>query len=378
MATLTWQDVAGQVRAPDYSESAEMITQGLGQISAAVQAPERLRQERLDREMKGLMIQSDMVERTGNMIDKIDTKQKNEVKEKDLKEFSKNQSYLEAGVRKAALKGVSLDEYLATDKVYQGMGEGARSFSAANLSDAYMRGDETRITMEARAQDDAYRAQRDNVQDSQWRAGHALSQENARVSRANSQMIAAERRDAKKAADSLKPKVWNTGNAKTDRAMQMLAKRSGSQYNIAAGESYAESTIGDVGKGYKNLGAVSNIFDNINRNRAAKNQPAIPDNVLKRILDTNVGANGYFMGTNGIDDAAITDTLSIAADQYDNAVKGREYYEYLSAHVEGGARPDETAVSENWNTMFPSQKARPVAKKAAAPTSMDVYMTGRR
>lgn len=360
MATLTWQDVAGQVRAPDYSEASELMTRGLGQISAAVQAPERLRQEKLDREMKGLLIQSEMNNQTSNMIDKIDTKLKNEVKERDLKEFSKNQSYLESASRKAGMAGIPLPDFLATDKVFQSMGDGAKAYSAANLSDAYTRGDETRISMEERAKNDAYRAQRDAVQDRQWAANYRLSAENARLARE-------ERAQAKAAADALKPKVWKTGNDKTDRAMTMLANKTGTQFNEASGAAYATQTIGDVGKGFKNLGAASSLFQQENDRRTEAGKPRLPENVLKRVLDYNVGNNTIFDGANNIDDAAFNQLLTAAGDQYDTAFKGREFYEYLSAHVDRGARPDQAAIDRGFNMMFPAKpKLKPVSVKPTA------------
>lgn len=373
MATLTWQDVAGQVRAPDYSEASELMTRGLGQISAAVQAPERLRQEKLDREMKGLLIQSEMNNQTSNMIDRIDTKLKNEVKERDLKEFSKHQSYLESSSRKAAMAGVPLPDFLANDPVYKSMGEGAKSYGASRLSDAYMRGDETRISMEERAMDDAYRAKRDAIADAQWRQNHALAAENARIARAERAALKAER-------DALKPKVWKTGNDKTDKAMTRLANQTGQQYIEAAGEAYSELTLGDVGKGYKNLGAVSNLFGELNKQRVAEGKQPLPLNVLKRVVDTNVGADNFWNGINDVDDDAILKTLTVAGDQYDTAYKGREYYERLSGLVDAGSRPAQEDIDLGWNRMFPAAPKKVVVKPArsSSPSLMDAYKTGGR
>lgn len=373
MATLTWQDFAGRVAAPDFSDASAMITQGIGQVSAAAKTPERLRQEQLDREMKGLLVQSEMNDRTGNMIDKIDTKQKNEVKERDLKEFSKNQSYLESASRKAAMDGIPLPDFLATDKVFQSMGDGAKAYSAANLSDAYMRGDETRITMAERAKDDAYRAKRDAISDSQWRQTHALSAENARLARA-------ERAEAKAAAEALKPKVWKTGDDKTDKAMTMLANNTGMQFIEASGAAFQEKTLSELGKGYKNLGAVNDVFDKVNAERQAQRLPMLPENVLKRIVSKGVGANSTFDGLNDIDDAAIKNALLAAGKQFDTALRGREYYEYLSARVDAGSRPKQQHIDLGWNELFP-KAPQPVAVKPAPPSwpsLMDTYKTGRR
>ena len=356
MATLTWQDVAGQVRAPDYSEAASLITQGLGQVSAAAQTPERLRQEKLDQEMKGLMIQSEMNNRTGNMIDKIDTKLKNEVKERDLKEFSKNQSYLEANVRKAAMKGMSLDDFLANDPIYKNMGEGAKSYGAANLSDAYLRGDETRITMEERAKDDAYRAKRDAIADAQWRQNHALAAENARLAREERAALKAER-------DALKPKVWKTGSDKTDKAMSRLAAETGNRYIEASGARYADQKISDIGKNYKNLGAASALFDKVNRERVKAGKQEMPITVFMRTLDTGVGSNNFGDGWNDIDDAAITEALRSAGKMYDTALAGKDYYERLSALVDGGARPEQMDIDRGWNRLYNQPEGQPQGGK---------------
>ena len=379
MATLTWQDVAGQIRAPDNSAAAAMITQGLQQVANAAQAPERQRQERLDKEMKGLLVQSEMNAQTGNMIDRLDTKQKTEVKEKDMKEFGKNQSYLESGARKAAMAGLSLDEYLANDKVYQGMGEGARSYSAANLSDAYMRGDETRITMTERAADNAYRAQRDKVQERQFNMNYQLSKENAAMARQDRRDAAEERRVQREIANYGKPKVWKTGDDKTDKTMTILGQRTGAQWNEASGEAYAEKELADLGKGYANLGAVTNVFDSVNKQRTANGQRPLPLNVLKRVVDTGIGANSFINGFNDVDDTAIKQALGAVGEQYDLAAKGRDFYDQLSARVDTGAKTDEARVTEAWNSMFPKRVPHPAAEQSGlAPgySMMDAYNIG--
>lgn len=171
MATLTWQDVAGRVAAPDFSDASAMITQGIAGLGKSVadlgSAPDQRRKAELAKQALLLNAEAGIVQDGAKQMDALGQRIKVDAKEKDVLEFSKNQSFLEAGVRKAALAGMPLADYLATDKTYQGMSEGARAYSAANLSDAYTRGDETRITMEERAKDDAYRAKRDAVSDAQ-------------------------------------------------------------------------------------------------------------------------------------------------------------------------------------------------------------------
>lgn len=377
MATLTWQDVAGRVAAPDFSDASAMITQGIAGLGKSVAdigtAPEKRRLEEVAKQNQLLALQMGFTDENVNKAIALD-KNVDQRKEKEaVKEFSKNQSFLESGVRKAALAGMPLADYLATDKVFQGMSEEARAYSAANLSDAYTRGDETRITMAERAKDDAYRAKRDAVSDAQWARSFALSAENTRLARA-------ERAEAKKAAEALKPKVWKTGNDKTDKAMSLLAQNTGMQFIEASGAAYQDKTLSELGKGYKNLGAVSDVFGKVNAERRAQRLPMLPENVLKRIIDTGVGSNSTFDGLNDVDDAAITDALLAAGKQFDTALKGREFYEYLSTHVDAGTQVEQRDIDIGWNKMFP-KAPQPVAVKPALPSKpslMDTYKTGGR
>ena len=378
MATLTWQDVAGQVRAPDYSEAAALITQGIEGLGSGVQnllsGPEQRKQAQLTKEMMALKGQSAASAQIADSLGALSQNVKVTKKEKDVAEFGKHQSYLEANARKAAMKGMALDDFLANDPVYKNMGEGAKAYSASHLSDAYLRGDETRITMEERAKDDAYRAQRDAIADARWRQSHALAVENARIAREERAALKAER-------DALKPKVWKTGNDKTDKAMSRLAAETGSRYIEASGARYADQKISDIGKNYKNLGAASALFDQVNRERVAAGKQEMPVTVFMRTLDTGVGSNNFGDGWNDIDDAAIVEALRSAGKLYDTASAGKDYYERLSALVDGGARPEQADIDRGWNRLFP-KAPQPVSVKPAqrpsGPSLMDVYKTGGR
>lgn len=365
MATLTWQDVAGRVAAPDFSDASAMITQGITGLGKSVSdlgtAPEKRRLEEVAKQNQLLALQMGFTEDTVNKAIALD-KSVDQRKEKEaVKEFSKNQSYLESASRKAAMDGIPLPDFLATDEVYQSMGDGAKAYSASNLSNAYMRGDETRITMAERAKDDAYRAKRDAVGDAQWARSFALSAENTRLARA-------ERAEAKAAAEALKPKVWKTGDDKTDKAMTMLANNTGMQFNEASGAAYQDKTLSEVGKAYKNLGAVNDVFDKVNAERQAQRLPMLPENVLKRIVSKGVGANSTINGLNDIDDAAITDALLSAGRQFDTALKGKQYYEYLSARVDAGSRPNQQHIDLGWNQMFPGSQTQPPKNNQTRPS----------
>lgn len=365
MATLTWQDVAGRVAAPDFSDASALITQGIEGLGKSVSdlgsAPDQRRKAELAKQALLLNAEAGIVQDGAKQMDALGQRIKIDTKEKDVLEFSKNQSYLESASRKAAMDGIPLPDFLATDKVYQSMGDGAKAYSAANLSDAYMRGDETRITMEERAKDDAYRAQRDRVQDAQWARSFALSEETTRLARA-------ERAEAKAAAAALKPKVWKTGDDQTDKAMTMLANTTGMQFIEASGAAYERMTLSELGKGYKNLGAVSEVFGKVNAERRAQRLPMLPENVLKRIVDTGVGSNSTFDGLNDVDDAAIKDALLAAGKQFDTALRGREYYEYLSARVDAGSRPKQEHIDLGWNQMFPGSQTQPPKNNQTRPS----------
>lgn len=179
MATLTWQDVAGQVRAPDYSEAASLITQGISGIGDSVKAlgtaSEQRRQAALVKEMMLVDMEAQGLQQRADLGMQLGKDLAVRTEKKDMKEFSKNQSFLEAGARKAALAGMSLDDYLANDKIFQSMGEGAKTYSASHLSDAYMRGDETRLSREEQAADNARQERHFQIQLSESRRQQAAA-----------------------------------------------------------------------------------------------------------------------------------------------------------------------------------------------------------
>ncbi len=155
---LTWQDVAGQVAAPDFSEAASMITrgiQGIGQSVASIgAAPEARRRQDAEMVLKQAQLMSGLTREQGK--DQRDFFKDQDVRDekKNAKEFGAAQSILEAQARANALSGKPFEE-LFKSEAYQKLGEGARAYGASHLSDAYMRGDETRIQQQERAADNA-------------------------------------------------------------------------------------------------------------------------------------------------------------------------------------------------------------------------------
>lgn len=180
MGTLTWQDVAGQVRAPDYGDAANLITQGisgLGQSVAALgAAPDQRRQAAAAKELQIAQLKAGMSESEFAKTDKFFNDQTVRTEKKDAKEFGKNQSKLEAAFRTAALNGQSYESVLESD-LYKSLGEGAQAYGASHLSDAYMRGDETRMTRAEQAADNARQEAHFQAQQRQQAASFALQKQ---------------------------------------------------------------------------------------------------------------------------------------------------------------------------------------------------------
>lgn len=369
MATLTWQDVAGQVRAPDYSEASELMTRGLGQISTAVQAPERLRQEKLDREMKGLLIRSEMNNQTSNMIDKIDTKLKNEAEKKDMKEFSKIQSFLEAGFQDAANQGKSFDEYLKGSKEYSSLSEGAKAYGASRLSDAYYRGQQAREQRLAREQND-------RMQEAQL----ALQRQNLAESRA----ARAEASRSRKIADDISQmRLDELKRAEADRKflstpLGRLTERVGTNYNDAIGKGYENKTWGEIakGSGIKGYSEYREGLNSLNARRVEQGKRALPEGAAKSLLATQIGKNtGIPSWFNEVDGFDIDGQLSIIADQYDASLREADVLtKFKTLQEKGISFSDDDVLAELARANPPADKRKP----AAAPTTMDIWKIARK
>lgn len=355
---LTWQDVAGQVRAPDPSGLNDMITRGVATVGQAVanlgSAPDQRRKEEAAKQLQMAQIVSAMAGQVNQQAQSFLKDKEVRDDKQAMKDFSTVQSSLEAGSRQAALAGKSLDDYLTGSKEYQGLSQNARAFAMEHLSNAWMKGDDTRISMAEHAADNAR-------QQAQFNAQMGMEQQRLALARQE----AADRRAERDLANAGKPKVWKTGDDKTDKAMTELARATGFQYNQASGAAYEDKTVSELaGKKYKNLGAVSDIFNSVNAARQSKGLSALPENVLKRIVDLGVGSNSVVTGMNGIDDAAITDALRVASDEYDTAAWGKQFYEHLAGRVESGSRPDANDIAKGLS-MF---KKKPAQQEPAAPS----------
>lgn len=353
MATLTWQDVAGYVRSPDTSDASRLITQGIEQLGTGVralgEAPEQRRQADLAKQLliastarQGAMEQAQMSAELGKVL-------KAERKEKDAEEFNAVRSMLEAGVRKTVANGGTIEDYLQNSPEWAGLDEGARSLVGSVLADAAFQGETQRERQEDNARQERY-----------FQMNYALALQNAAETRRARAEAAAER-------NAGKPKVWNTGNDKTDRAMTLLGEETGRQFLEASGAAYANVDLPTLGKNYENLGAVSDIFNDVNRERRKQGKPLLPDNVLKRVVATSVGSRSFINGINDVDDSAIRNALLVAGEQYDTALKGKMYYERLGAQVDAGARPTQLDVDRDLNDLFRPKDQRTPAPPSASP-----------
>lgn len=378
MATLTWQDVAGRVAAPDFSDASALITQGIGQVSAAAKAPERLRQEQLDREMKGLLVQSEMNDRTSNMIDKIDTKQKNEVKERDLREFSKNQSYLESASRKAAMDGISLPDFLATDKVYQSMGDGAKAYSAANLSDAHMRGDETRSQREEQAADNAR-------QERHFQQQFAAQQQQFRASesRANREFSLRERELGKREQEAREAAGLISRDAQTniawrDRAMQLSNQLAPIQRGMELYGKISPNEAAEKG-GIMNKNWFANggrEAQKIQTDIEKKTGKKIDTWMINQLLVEGGGADNTRMWPGGnIDNNAAEDYLLNLVQLREAAEYNQRFFDQMTQEIRNG----KTYSADNLNKNYPIRTgvSAPLAAPKKRNTNFNVPRAGR-
>lgn len=356
-APLTWQDVAGQVNVTNYADTSALITQGIAGIGDAVAklggAKDERRKLEAAQQLQRLQMESEMARTLQKDLNATLDASEVRTEKKDAKEFGAAQAGLEALFREGALNGVSYKDLLQSEE-YLRLGEGARAFGASDFSDAYERGSETRIRRADDAADDR-RAQ------SNWEASHQLQKQNADEDRA----YRAEGRKLREAAEAERlrnlPKVWKTGNDKTDRAMTELMLRTGTEWNEASGGAYEQVDLPSLSKGYTNPGAVGDIFNAINVRRMDEGKTALPQGVLKRVVSTGVGSNSFIDGTNDVDDPALEKAFEAAERQYDEAEAGRKLYTNLSAQVEGGRTLTTEDVDAEWNKLRPG-------KQGATPT----------
>lgn len=246
--TLRWQDVAGQVRAPDFSDSAQMITRGIEGLGAGVQSvlegPEKRRQAQVAKEMAVLQLQADNAGKIADNWGKLSETVKTDRKEKDMKEWGTAQSTILAGARQAALEGKPYDDFLNSE-AYLKLGEGARAYGAADVYNAFTRGDEFRAQRQEQAADNARqeRFHRDSM--AQQQRAFAQSAANAdRDFRLREQAANAATREKLRAAGIY------SNDANTNVAIKKRASEVGRQVGIieAASKKYGSMTPAEAAK----------------------------------------------------------------------------------------------------------------------------------
>lgn len=361
MATLTWQDVAGQVRAPDYSDAGALITQGIQGLGKSVadlgSAPEQRRQAALAKEMMLVDMQAKGVQQHADLGIQLGKELDVRTEKKDMKEFSKNQSYLESASRKAGMAGIPLPDFLATDKVYQSMGDGAKAYSAANLSDAYTRGDETRISMAERAAENARQERHFQIQLAESRADRAEAAR-SRAEAARSRKI--EDEAAQIRLDELK-------RAEADRKfldtpLGILTARAGANYNDAIGKKYENMDWGGIAKasGIKGYSEYLENLRALNAKRLEQNKRPLPEGAAKSVLAAQIGKNtGIPSVFNEVDGSDIDKQLLLMADQFDASLRETDVLNRFKAMQDKGIPfKDSDVLAELARANPPADKKR--------------------
>lgn len=368
MATLTWQDVAGQVRPPDYSDAAALITQGIQGLGKSVadlgSAPEQRRQAALAKEMmlvdmqaKGVQQHADLGIQLGKELD-VRTEKKN------MKEFSKNQSLLEAGFQDAGYQGKTFDEYLKGSKVYNDLPEDVKAYGASHFSDAYYRGQQAREQHLAREQND-------RMQEAQLALQRQSLAENraARAEAARSRKIADEA--AQMRLDELK-------RAEADRKflntpLGILTARVGTNYNDAIGKKYENMDWGEIAKasGIKGYSEYRESLNALNAKRVEQGKRALPEGAAKSLLAAQIGQNAGIPSVfNEVDGFDVDNQLSIIADQYDVSLRETDVLNRFKAMQDKGVPfKDSDVLAELARVNPPVTKRKPVDP----PTTMDIW-----
>lgn len=368
MATLTWQDVAGQVRAPDYSDAAALITQGIQGLGKSVadlgSAPEQRRQLAAAKELQQVQVAAGLSKDMYREADAYFKDQTVRTEKKDMKAFSTIRSSFETGARDAALKGIPYDSYLTNNKPYQELSPGAKAYADGFGNDAYFQGIQLH---DQRAE----RAQNNRVQEAQL----ALQRQSLAESRAARAEAARSRRIADEAAQM---RLDELKRAEADRKflntpLGILTTRVGTNYNDAIGKKYENMDWGEIAKasGIKGYSEYREILDALNAKRLEQGKRALPEGAAKSLLATQIGKNGWITGVaNEVDGSDVEDQLSLIADQYDASLRETDVLNRFKAMQDKGIPfKDSDVLAELARANPPVTKRKPVAP----PTTMDIW-----
>lgn len=359
MATLTWQDVAGQVRAPDYSEAAALITQGIQGLGSGVQnllaGPEQRKQAQLAKELMALNGKSAASAQIANSLGTLSQNVKVTKKEKDIAGFGAVQSILEAGFQDAGYQGKTFEEYLKGSKVYNDLPEGVKAYGASHFSDAYYRGQQAREQHLARVQND-------RIQEAQL----ALQRQSLAESRAARAEAARSRKIADEASQM---RLDELKRAEADRKflntpLGLLTNRVATNYNDAIGKRYENMDWGAIAKasGIKGYSEYRESLNALNAKRVEQGKRALPEGAAKSLLAAQIGKNTGIPGiVNEVDGFDVDGQLSIIADQYDASLRETDVLNRFKAMQDKGIPfKDSDVLAELARANPPVTKRKPV------------------
>jgi hypothetical protein len=377
---LTWQDVAGQVRAPDFSDSSAMITRGIEGLGTGVQnlmaGPDQRKQAQLARELLSLKGQVEAGNQNVDSLGKLSSNIKATKKEKDIEAFSTAQSILEATSRELALSGKPFEELFKTE-AYQALPEGARAYGASHLSDAYLRGDETRMQHEEQAADNARQIAQFNRQMAQSESHFRQSQarQDRELTLREAQIKKAEQEDRE--SRGLFSRDPNTNIAIRQRMGQTQQQLAPVERGIKL---YGEMSPREAAK----KGGVSNLFTDVSAeaqrmaaNVEKRTGKKVDSWMVNQLLAEGGSAdNAYLNPRGGFDQGAAEDYLTSLVSLQDAALYNQRFLDEMTQR----ARAGETYTPKKLES-FPirtgvAMPARKPATKAKAFTYTPPYMGG--
>ena len=317
---LTWQDVAGVVPAPDFTDASKLITSGIAGLGEGVralgEAPEKRRQEDLAKQLLIAEMQQKGAADQASVASTLGKEFKARRQEKDQQEFGAAQSILEATAADYAIQGKTFEDFMQTD-VYKKLGEGAKAYGAAHLSDAFRWGTQARDERLAREQND-------RVQMAQL----ALQRENLALSRASRADAAASR----KLTDQINQERLGALQREKEAAkfadsdLGRVTARVSANYMDAAGRAYENKDWGQIAKqaGIDDYSEYKESLNALNAVRIRQGKRPLPEGAAKALLANQIGKNsGLFLGfprfVNEVDQDDIDAQLRLVADQFDAA-----------------------------------------------------------
>lgn len=316
--TLRWQDVAGQVDAPDTSSAAALISEGISGLGQSIQqillAPETRRREALAMEAKLLGMQREMVGESANKLTSFGKEARELDNVRADEEWSGAQSLLEEAAWNAGLNGKSLDDVYKSD-AFQRLSPKAQSRAKDELSDVLRNAV-------------GVRDQRIQQELANRRAAESMAIQRAQEARSQQlhkitlEKYAREEKE-RKAAEAAKR---YSNDPETQRTLERRELALGEAFfNAEGGEFSARGkkggvTIGELTKGIldpDDAAEAETAFNQFNRDFKKRTGIELPPGVLKSALDSGVGINDGLPGVfNDYDPDALNRHLALKADEY--------------------------------------------------------------